>query len=381
MTAGNGYMTYSITGLRRLAALGLALAGLCLALAISSSMAQTTQDLFTVSRIQVDESAENAVAAREAAVNQAQIDGLNRLLQRLSDAGEHGRLPAAEDLPVDQYVLGYSVENEQVLATRYIASFSVSYDQAAVTELLESRGIAFAAQPSPPVLVLPLLATESAVVLWEESNPWRTAWIEGMSRQSLAHVVLPLGDLGDSVLVNAQAALSGDLEALMALADKYGAESVLVAQAATVDAPVGPTDLQVRVRQYRTTGGQDVLLERISADSPEVAYAQAVERVQGQLAEDWKAAAAPVTTGPSTSTRMTARYASLADWVAIERGLRSAPGVADVRLRRIEADRAELVVRHRGPVQELANSLTPLGLQLSTGAGGWLVQRAPARQG
>ncbi len=355
--------------------------GLCLALAVTSSVAQSTHDLFTVSRIQVDESAEDAVAAREAAVNQAQIDGLNRLLERLSDAADHGRLPRAEELPIDQYVLGYSVEDEEVLATRYIASFAVTYDQAAVTELLSSRNVAFAAQPSPPVLVLPLLATESAVVLWEDGNPWRDAWIEGMSRQSLAHVVLPLGDLGDSALVDAQAALTGDAEALMGLADKYGAESVLVAQAATVDEPLGPTDLQLRVRQYRTTGGQDVLLERISAESPDAAYRQGVERVQGQLAEDWKSAAAPVASGPATSTRMTARYASLADWVAIERGLRTAPGVADVRLRRIEADQAEIVVRHRGKVQDLANSLTPLGLRLSTGQGGWLVQRAPAGAG
>ena len=78
--------------------------------------------MFQVSGIPVDATAADAVAAREEALLQGQIEGLRRLLRRLVPAEEHDRLPAVGAGQIQGYVANFEIADERVSADRYLAS-------------------------------------------------------------------------------------------------------------------------------------------------------------------------------------------------------------------------------------------------------------------
>ena len=70
---------------------------------------QSGASVFTVSDIEVDATASDAVSARTQAVRQGQQAGLDRLLRRLVPAEEQARLPWAANLPIDDYVQSFQI--------------------------------------------------------------------------------------------------------------------------------------------------------------------------------------------------------------------------------------------------------------------------------
>ena len=122
----------------------LAIAGLIVWWPLTFAEAQTAADLFQVSRISVDATAADAVAAREQALLQGQIEGLHRLLRRLAPTAEHGRLPAVGAAEIQRYVQNFGISDEQVASNRYLAHLTVRYDPDAVRTLLQGEGLSYA---------------------------------------------------------------------------------------------------------------------------------------------------------------------------------------------------------------------------------------------
>ena len=105
----------------------LAIAGLIVWWPLTFAEAQTAADVFQVSRISVDATAADAVAAREQALLQGQIEGLHRLLRRLAPTAEHGRLPAVGAAEIQRYVQNFEISDEQVASNRYLAQLTARY--------------------------------------------------------------------------------------------------------------------------------------------------------------------------------------------------------------------------------------------------------------
>ncbi|MCO6419125.1 hypothetical protein JYK14_23615 [Siccirubricoccus sp. KC 17139] len=85
-------------------------------------------------------------------------------------------------------------------------------------------------------------------------------------------------------------------------------------------------------------------------------------------------AAGQAASGPaSTWVEAVAVYASLGEWVELQRRLKAAPPVASVSLQAIAVDAARLRLGLRLPPEEAAAQLAPLGLTLApaTGAAAW----------
>ena len=117
--------------------IALALASMLACWPVSTTRAQGTADLFQVSRIPVDASAADAVAAREQALVQGQVEGLRRLLRRLAPADAYDRLPVVGPAEIERYVQNFEIAEEQVASNRYLAQLTVGYQPDAVRELLQ----------------------------------------------------------------------------------------------------------------------------------------------------------------------------------------------------------------------------------------------------
>ena len=88
--------------------------------------AQPFAETYLVEAVPAKASADNPLAARDAALAKAQREALDILLKRLVGPGGEGSLPVATDQLVFQTMLGFEVKEEKTSATTYSALISVS---------------------------------------------------------------------------------------------------------------------------------------------------------------------------------------------------------------------------------------------------------------
>ena len=98
--------------------------------------------------------------------------------------------------------------------------------------LLRDLSLSYAETVSKPRLVIPVYEAAGAILLWDDPNPWRSAWeTRDADDGSPVPLILPRGDRGDIFAIGATQVLSGDVNRLGAIARRYGVEDVLVAHA------------------------------------------------------------------------------------------------------------------------------------------------------
>ena len=364
-------------------------------LLVGGSFASSAADLYTAAGVKVDVSAANAVAARTQAIQQAERDGLARLLSQLTAAEDAGRLPSVATLPMDSYVQSYEVASEKVAPTRYIATINVAYRPQAVQSLLQSAGVPFVNQQSEPILIVPAVARDGSLLLWADNADWRQAWGTAVADELVLRLVLPLGDIDDIASLPPAAAERGDESAFAQLAQRYQVSDVVLAiatpkqdssgtgQPAATDAP--PTGLSVALQSF----GSDALIARRvtfdvapPADGSDI-WSAAAHAAADRLRSAWKASRG-IAVGPSSTISVTVPLAALATWVQIMHQLDTMPEVREVRIESFARDRAEVTLTYAGDVGRLRDAFGRRGLELSSESNQWQLQLAasqPAQQG
>lgn len=365
--------------------MALALVGLIVAWPLSMARAQAPSDVFQVSGIPVDATAADAVAARERALLDGQIEGLRRLLRRLTPAAEHGRLPAVGPGEIQRYVENFEIAEERVASDRYIAQLTVRYVPAAVRSLLQGQGFAYAETPSEPVLVLPVYQAPEGPRLWPEDNPWWQAWAQHLDAERLFRLVLPLGDLEDMATVTPDGAIAGDTAALEALAGRYGTDDVIVTiatplrgvTAASGEAPSEPPALRVAVYRGGIQGNPPETFEGRPGQTLDDLMAEVVTGVQDSLDERWKEANL-LRYDQAGSMLVDIPISRLADWVEISRGIEGLTEIVGIEVASFARDNVRAQIRYIGDEVRLEEALGRVGLALSREGESWRLLRMGA---
>ncbi len=351
------------TAARALLGLVLCFAGLRTAVA--------APELYTVSGIAVDTTAESAVVAQRQALETAEREGLRRLFARLVREEDLPRLPEVETLPLERLVRSYTVEEEKRSATRYLAEVTVRYEPEAVGALLARAGVAAVIAPTPPLLVIPVLVEGERVDLWGEDNPWRRAWLENADRNTFLTIRLPLGDLADIVALG-DAAPEAGAEGLAKLAERYGTGDILFARATPGAAPAGE-GAEVALALLPAGGWfTEPVEERVTvpAGEAERIWERAVARAKLLLERVWKRRHA-VRLGSQDTVRVTVPLADLRGWVQIREKLEAMPEIRSVRIERLSRREAELAIAFVGDRAQLRQALAGRGLDLVLEDGSW----------
>jgi Uncharacterized protein conserved in bacteria (DUF2066) len=362
--------------------MALALAGLLAWWPTSIARAQSGADLFQVSGIEVDATAVDAVAAREQALLQGQIEGLRRLMRRLTPVEEHARLPSVGPAEIERYVQNFEIADEQVASNRYLAQLTVRYEPDAVRGLLQGAALSYAETISEPIVLLPVYRGSGGAQLWPEGNPWWQAWAEQLDPERLVRLVLPLGDLQDMATVTADQAMTGDQSALAALAQRYGSDDVLAviatprgggATGPAGGAAAGPPVLQLEMR--RAGAAQANPAETFQGELGQTLdglMAEAVIGLQDTLDERWKNANL-LRYDQGGLMVVDIPIARLSDWVEISRGLEGLTEVADVEIATFARDNVRAEIRYIGDQVRLEQALGRIGLGLSREGESWLL--------
>lgn len=324
-------------------------------------------NVFQVDRIKVDVSATSTTLARSTALQQGQAGALTTAMRRLAKQEEWEKLPDIRTLDIENMVEVLRISDEKTGPTRYLATLSVQFKAAPLRDLLRSYGVAVSEVQNKPALLLPVLEDLKGLQAWGE-HWWQTGWRDFDIDNNPAPLLLPLGDLDDSLIANAEDILIGDPTKLQMLNDRYGTQTVIVAHAlADVEGQLGVTayifgeeESDVIVRTYRT-GEPHEDMGRV-----------AIDEIASALAERWKQVAA-VASNEKQTLRVRAAYSSLKEWTRLLARLNEAKLVRDVTIVELANSHAYIDLAYIGSVTQLGGNLGQRGLVLAEGEAGWTV--------
>jgi len=354
------------------------LAGLVALLAAASqpSPAADAVDVFEVKDVAVDVTASTAAEAREDALVQGEIAAFQRLLERLTLRAHRDKLPELPKSDIDIYVQDFSVADEKTSSVRYLARLNFRFKAEEVRRLLHDFGIPFAETVSKPVLVLPVFQDAGALILWDDPNPWREAWLNRPPTHGLVPTILPVGDLADIAAIGAEQAMDGDAQRLTAVAARYGASDALVVFGVLrFDAASNRRALEVYFTRYGTQLREQTEVMTFTQEKIETVpqlLLRAARDLTQIVDDNWKrdnllqlarsgvvAAVVPIT--------------GLRDWLAVRKRLERVAVVRKAEMVLLSQDEVRVNLHFLGDPAQLALALEQADLRLFEESGEWLL--------
>ena len=341
-----------------------------LGLAAAPAVAQTADQAFSVSDVQVDVTAANAMQAREKAFDDVQRLAFRRLMDRLVASGQK-RVPEPSARDIQSMVRDVIVESEKSSAVRYIASFTVRFKPESIRALLDGTGVSYVDSRRPPLLVVPVLTGAEGPLLWDDPNPWREAWAR-RPVDGLVPFIVPTGELEDVTLVSTRQAIARDNAALTALARRHGARDVLVSIATVTTGPdtlplvtvqttgIGPAAPRLGTLKVAAKAGETLptVLQR-AAD----AVAEAAANAHKQLA------AVPAGQEAGAINAVVA-ISSMKEWLQARQRLSALPLIQRVEVVSVSREEAVVILHASGAMPQVEQVLMQAGFVLTPGETG-----------
>lgn len=334
------------------------------ALLPSLAGAAETHDPFTVRNMVKDIRNTNLVQARNEALLTAQRDAYTQLMQRLTAPGEWPRIPKLDDATIQDMVLDVGIDQEKQAPGRLIATLSVRFKADAVRRLLRGAGIAYAEWRGRPVMVVPVLQTETGFTYAEGPNPWRDLWKTG-AEEGLVALSVPqpvqLGGLKGEALANAGPEQLGELlgrlnssDMLVVVAKPDKGENGQLKLDLTI---TGQGALAARMAGQRGLGGD-------AGETQEQLMLRAATELARALDDEWKAGNLLQYDKQGTLMAL-APLGGFDDWLTLRDRLNRATAVRSYDLAALSRGEAALVLHYVGEQGQLESMLMQNGLVLT----------------
>lgn len=333
------------------------------------------QDIFTVTGVHVDESAETAAAARERALEIGQRLAFEEVVARITLPEDRAGLQIPDTAEITNMVRDFGVSNEKTSSVRYIADMTVRFKDDELRRYLRFRDVSFAELQSKPVMIVPVYRTSGYVSLWDDPNPWREVWSRNIATSGLVPIKAPIGDLTDISTVSAEQAENGAMDKLAQLARRYGADVAVVASA-DVTGPVGGESVNVTITRYDPNGAPQIFgvqENTLPNESLNETLVRAAKSVQDQLADGWKRANL-INYSTGGSLMVFIPITGLQDWAKIEDKLIGLPVVRNSRVVAMSRREVQLSLEFVGSTEQLQTALNQQNLNLSRMGELWFIQ-------
>jgi hypothetical protein len=366
------------------------MAALLSALLTCAQPSQASDAIYTVGNYPVDARANDAVAAKAAAIADGQKAALRSLLKRLVPVTAYPRLRKLQIAKIDQYLSGISVRSERNSTTEYIANLDFAFRPDAVRALLDRENLPYVDTQAPAITIVPIWLAETQPIPGVQADAWRNAW----ANVDVAHALTPakLEAMKPGVHADTVAALAkGDTTLMRTFAGAYGGEERLVA---AILVPL-PKERKLQV----TLAGRDnvgnlawIKIYKFDAEDPGYAIELAAVVSLGVLEGRWKAAGARVqgpTRIPGTDQiagtqsaaisanedglRLSVEFSNMGEWSDISKRLGQVPGVENIDVIGMSGRSARITLRYPDGIQRLADIAPQHGLSMRQNAGGWVL--------
>jgi hypothetical protein len=247
-----------------------------------------------------------------------------------------------------------------------------------VRHLLRQAKVPFAETPSRPLVVLAVLQSGDHPVLWEDPNPWRSAWASHPPARGLVPLVIPLGELEDVAAIDAAAATSGDEAHLHAISTRYSGDGVLVSRA-TLKGDEGAHALDVTTTRYNpgSPGSEQTWVASYAANPGESdadLMTRAVTGTIAQVEEAWKTANT-VDFNQTGTLVATVPVTDLPGWIAVRQQLSGIATIERTDLLSLDRHNARIAIHYVGGQTQLQLALAQRNLELSGTDPNWVLER------
>ena len=339
------------------------------AVAICGGVLAQGSNSYTVTDVDVDVTAPDAVQARQQGIAEARRKAAKMLLDRMVTPEDRARVAIPNDASLEGMVRGIEFVRERSAPGRYIATLNVVFSPDPVKAWLGGAGVKTAETVSRPALVIPLWKGKAGVEPLDDRNGWREAWRTLDTAGSSVPVTVIRGDQLDQNAATAEEVYVGDVSALARLNERYRAPTILVA---VVEGDKDTGSLSVGGLRYDTqTGARSEIPRTTIPDSGQLA--DAAKQIHAKLDEQWRSIAV-VRRDSQDTIDVFVPIQALGDWVQVRQRLGGVPALKSVVVRNLESDRAELRLEYFGTTDELQRTLALAGLTLDKEADKWRLQ-------
>jgi len=336
----------------------------------------TSNKVFVIENVAVDETSSTALKAREKALEIGQKRAWKKLLERMTFPET---VKKVADIPYSELrslIRGYEVMRERTSTVRYLADLNVTFNGNEVRQFFLNNNIDYAETPSAPVLVVPLLIRQGAASLWETPNPWRDAWQNLPEQRGLVDIRVPVGDLADIRDIAAIQALRGDQKKLKKIAKRYNAKTIVVAKAfkrfgIKDNLPI----LEIIITKIRTDQIEETIIDTIKGEIGDDLLdllGVGVTRVVNSIVDSWKKENA-VTTGLLLRVPVFVPIKGLNNWLGITSQLDEIGILKRTNLRRLSKREALIDLWVTGNITLLENALGSKNLSLLKHSKGFIL--------
>lgn len=344
-------------------------AALLTALAVFGGALAQGNNAYTVTGVDVDVTAADAVQARQQGIAEARRKAAKMLVERMVAPEDRARVPTPGDAALEGMVRGIEFVRERSAPGRYIATLNVVFQPDPVKTWLADAGVKVAETVSRPALVIPLWKGKAGVEALDDRNAWREAWRTLDTSGSAVPVTVVRGDQLDQNAVTAEELYVGDVSALARLNERYRAPTIIVA-VVEGDKESGPLTVG-GLRYDAQTGARSEIPKTTIPDAGQLA--DAAKKIHAKLDEQWRGVAT-VRRDSQDSIDVYVPIRALGDWVQVRQRLGGVPALKSVVVRNLESDRAELRLEYFGTTDDLQKTLASAGLVLDKEADKWRLQ-------
>lgn len=350
---------------------------LCLALAVFFlvSQAQASDPIFTVEGVEVDVTAENAIAASEKAFEEAQIKAFEELSQRMLSEDEVASTQTPAVNIISTLVRDFEITDEKLSSVRYIGTYIFRFKPRDVKRFFAQQGKSVSTVTSQKLLVLPFISRDYQTSIWAPGNQWMQAWNRVPSLSGIVPLEVPLGDISDVRDISDSGAFSYEPNRLQAMLNRYGSQEAVITIAtpdeelSRIIDPLAIAKGALKIEIYRTDRGQAELVQEVSATADGVQTAQqlydhGVILVRSALQKDWKAKTSISPIAASNSIRVVVPITSLSDWMRIQSELKRISSLGAVNVKSLSPTQANVEIEYNGKRERLDLSLAQAGMEI-----------------
>lgn len=354
--------------------------GFCLVFGAFAAYAQADDTPYTTSKLVVDVTAKNAVAAKTNALAEAEKVGLNRVLRRVVPFSFYSKLPDLQPEQIEGLVNDLSIRKEQYSTTRYMATLDISFNESGVKQFIASLGLPLSEERAPMISILPVVI-EGNQVKSAGNDGWRQAWLD----LDLTHGLTPANVLQARPGLEAgtvRAVLAGDASAFASLQGDYGSAPLVIAVGQAVDGDQFITRLAGTDGVGRINYGRS---DKLNGEAPKTAAKDAAAFAYAVLEDRWKATRAPLETveparyekgmppqgapqgEPGRLVTAVVEFAGLKQWQDIRARLAHVPGIRTLDVNSLSARTASITFGYAGSLGRLQKVLAESGFSFENG--------------
>lgn len=334
-------------------------------LAMSAAPAQAAESLFSVSGIKVDATAASATEARDIAIAQGRSKAWAKLYRRLAREKDWPRQPQLDDTTLLRMVRGIEIANEKRSSTRYLADITYEFNPGDVRRILQQGGVAYTESSGKRVLIIPVVAGSSKP--YDSSGAWTKAWSTADLGGGVVPIVLPSGSGADMDVLARSDLPRLRWESLSAIATRYNASEVLIAEAVSMQGAIAVT--LTRVTPSSAAAAPPL--------PPQPNYSTAAQATATAIREAWKGRAA-INYGQKTKLMVLVSFSSGREWTSIRQRLASVQVVSDVSVVALTLNSAQIEISYMGQLAQLQEALEDQSLSLSMGSSMYVLRYGAA---